>query len=231
MSAELADVLVVFDLDGTLVDTAPDLLATLNRILERQNLPPVAMQDARPLMGVGARALLQLGFRLGARDWDDGQLASLVSEFIVDYRAHIADHSFLFDDALMAMDALQSAGAGLAICTNKPTHLATALLEEMDIAHRFAAITGAERDRASKPDPEHLRATMIAAGRADARAVMVGDSRNDVDAARGLGIPSIAVSFGYANCAVHELGATHVIDGFAELPACIRAVMAADRAF
>ena len=215
----LAGATLAFDLDGTLVDTAPDLVGAVNGLLREEALPALPLSSARLLVGRGARVLIERGFSLAGAPLDPAATPELVARFIAIYRARIADESRPFEGVEAALDALAEAGATLCVCTNKPTDLSLALLNALGMTYRFAAVIGADRAPAPKPDPRHLTAAIAAAGGRLDRAVLVGDSINDVDAARAAGTPSIVVSFGYTEIAAAELGGDHLIDHFRQLPA------------
>ncbi len=221
--ASLAGVTVVLDLDGTLVETAPDLVGTLNVLLDQEGIAPLPMQAARTMIGAGARALIQRGFAAAGAPLDEARLSALFQRFITHYLAHIADESRPFPGAVEALDRMAEAGALLAVCTNKRTDLSVALLNALGLAGRFSAIVGADAAPAAKPDPRHLIATIEAAGGRTDRAIMVGDSVSDAKAARGAATPLILVSFGYTDVPASELGADILIDHFDALPgACTR---------
>jgi phosphoglycolate phosphatase len=209
----------VFDLDGTLVDTAPDLIGTLNFLLAREGVAPLALAQARGMIGQGARALISRGFEASGAKLDGASLSRLFDDFIAHYRGRIADESRAFDGVTEALEALAAADARLAVCTNKPTDLSIALLEALGMAGRFAAIVGADRASAPKPSAAHLLETLALAGGRPERAVMVGDSISDAGAARAAGAALVLVSFGYTDTPAAELGADVLIDHFNELPA------------
>jgi phosphoglycolate phosphatase len=221
--ADLAGATVVFDLDGTLVDTAPDLVATLNFLLAEQGLAPLAPDEARPMIGQGARAMLAKGFAAGGAPLGEAAMAALFERFIAHYLARIARASRPFPGAEAALDALAAAGARLAVCTNKRTDLSVALLRALALEGRFAAIVGADAAPAAKPYPRHLLAAIERAGGRAERAVMVGDSLSDAAAARAATVPLVLVSFGYTDIPARDLGPDVLIDHFDELPgACAR---------
>jgi phosphoglycolate phosphatase len=209
---------VVFDLDGTLVDSAPDLIGSLNVILHEKGLPALALPAARSLVGRGARAMIEQGFAAAGEPLDAGETQALVRRFIAVYRDRIAFESRAFDGVETALDELAGAGARLCVCTNKFTDLSVALLDALDLSRHFAAVIGPDLAPAPKPDARHLITAIEAAGGRRERAVMVGDSAADVGAARAAGVPSIVVSFGYTEIAAAELGGDCVIDRFSELP-------------
>lgn len=209
--------ILVFDLDGTLADTAHDLIATLNVLLAREGLPTVAPQVARSLVGAGARALIERGFALNGAPPPPARVDPLVQDFLAHYEAHIADESRLFPGALAALDRFAGAGFRLAVCTNKPERLAVLLLEKLGAADRFTAICGRGTFPMHKPDPRTLLLTIDAAGGDPRRAVMVGDSRTDIDTAKAAGAPVVAVDFGYTDTPVSELGPDRIISHFDDL--------------
>ena len=218
---------IAFDLDGTLVDTAPDLIGTLNVLLSQEGLPALALDTARPFIGHGARWLIERGFEAAGAHLHPARAQLLFDRFIAHYRAHIADASRPFPGCEAALDALSAAGATLAVCTNKPTALSVALLEALGLAARFAAIVGPDAAPAAKPDPRHLQTAVAAAGGTMARAVLVGDSGTDVGAARAAGAGLILVSFGYTEIAAADLDHDVLIDHYDALPdACARLLAA-----
>ena len=215
----LAGAVIALDLDGTLVDTAPDLIGVLNQILGEHGRHALPLEAARVVVGHGARAMLERGFAASGGTLAPAAVDRLFARFVDLYVARIAMASRPYPGALAALDELAAAGARLAVCTNKPTHLSRALLGALDLAPRFAAIVGPDLAGAAKPDPRHLSFAIEVAGGTAAHALMVGDSRPDIEAARAAGIPSIAVSFGYSDVPAADLAADLLIDHFAELPA------------
>jgi phosphoglycolate phosphatase len=211
--------IVVFDLDGTLADTAPDLMATLNFVLAREGLPALPVDKARSLIGAGARALLKRGFAENGRELSAARLDALFGDFLDHYRANIAVASRMFDGVAAALDNLESAGCVFAVCTNKREEFALSLLDELDARHRFRFIAGQDTFDVFKPAPRHLTETIRLAGGDPARALMVGDSRTDVDTARAARVPVVGVSFGYTDIPMAELSPDALIHHFDELPA------------
>ncbi len=214
----LAGATLAFDLDGTLVDTAPDLVGALNSVLHEQRLPALPLRTARVMVGRGARALIEQGFSAAGAPLDEAATPALVARFIEIYRARIADESRPFDGVETCLDALAGAGATLVVCTNKPTDLSLALLDALDLTRRFAAVIGPDLAPAPKPDARHLLHAIEAVGGAPQRALMIGDSATDIGAAHAAGVPSVVVSFGYTEIPAADLGGDHLIDSFAELP-------------
>ena len=205
---------IVFDLDGTLVDTAPDLIDTLNVILTRHGVAPVAFAQARTMIGAGVKPLLQRGLASKGVTLPPDEIDRLFAEYLDVYAAHIADRSRPFPGAEAALDALAAQGCRLAICTNKLEWLSVKLLKELALASRFAAICGQDTFTMRKPDPDMLRLTIARAGGDTGHAVMVGDSMTDVATARAATIPVVAVDFGYTPVPVTDLGPDRVISSF-----------------
>ncbi|MGL5114646.1 MAG: HAD hydrolase-like protein [Beijerinckiaceae bacterium] len=209
--------IVVFDLDGTLADTAPDLMGTLNVILSREGLPELPLDKARSLIGAGAKALLKRGFAENGRDLPVARLDALFGDFLDHYRANIAVGSRLFDGVGAALDRLEAAGCIFAVCTNKREEFALSLLEALDARHRFRFIAGQDTFDVFKPEPRHLTETIVRAGGDPLRALMVGDSRTDVDTARAARLPVVGVSFGYTDTPMAELSPDALIHHFDDL--------------
>jgi phosphoglycolate phosphatase len=212
---------VVFDLDGTLVDTAPDLVDTLNVVFAREGLPPVAYDAARTMIGGGARRMIEHGLRYEGRAFTATEVDRMFKDFIAYYADHIADRSRPFPGLDPALDRLAARGCRFAVCTNKLEWLSRRLLDALGLSRRFAAICGQDTFAIQKPNPEILRRTIRQAGGDVARAVMVGDSGNDIDTARAAGVPVVAVDFGYTEVPVGELRPDRLIGHFDSLPAAV----------
>jgi len=213
--------LVVFDLDGTLIDTAPDLVDTLNLILAREGLPPVPFATARAMIGGGARMLIERGLAADGRASGREEVDRLYRDFVAHYGEHIADRSQPFPGLEAALDQLADAGWRFAVCTNKLEGLSVRLLDALGLTGRFEAVCGQDTFKVAKPHPDILLNTIGRAGGTPERAIMVGDSANDIDAARAAGVPVIAVDFGYTEVPVTRLGPDRIIDGFPKLPAAV----------
>jgi phosphoglycolate phosphatase len=216
---------LVLDLDGTLVDTASDLIATLNVILAAENAPPVSRADGLAKIGRGAKAMLEDGLRSSGIFPSPDRLETLYRAFLEHYEAHIADTSRAFPGAEAALDRFMAAGWRLAVCTNKLERHSRRLLKDLGLAGRFAVIAGQDTYGVRKPDPRHLLRTIHAAEGTAAAAVMVGDSNVDIDTAKAAAVPSVAVSFGYSAEPVAELGADRVIDHYDDLFATARSLL------
>jgi phosphoglycolate phosphatase len=224
---DLAGAVVAFDLDGTLVDTAPDLIGALNVLLAEEGLAPLPLAEARPFIGKGARWMIERGFQAADAPLSAGRLEPLFARFLTRYEAHIADESRAFPGVVAALEALKGDGAKLAVCTNKFTGLSVELLAALGLASLFEAVIGADSAPAAKPDRRHLEAAVAAAGGEIGRAVMVGDSATDAGAARAAGAPLVLVSFGYTDTPARDLGADALIDSFDELPGACRRLLGA----
>lgn len=226
-TGELADATVVFDLDGTLVDTAPDLVRALNATLDIEGLPHVRLDGIRHLVGRGARVMIERAAVLSGANFSHERLDELTAEFVGFYRSDIAGRSAPFPGVAVALDQLSGLGAKLAVCTNKRTDLSVQLLDALNLSARFSAIVGADSVTNRKPNPEHYRIAVERAGGTLRRSLMVGDTTIDVAAARGAGAPSVIVRFGYCDGGADALGADAVIDRYADLPAVARRLLGA----
>jgi phosphoglycolate phosphatase len=218
---------IVFDLDGTLIDTAPDLVDTLNVILARHDVPPVAFGEARTMIGAGVKPLLQRALTSKGIRFPPEEIDRLFKEYLEIYAEHIADRSRPFPGLESALDVLAAQGCHLAVCTNKLEWLSVRLLDQLGLTPRFAAICGQDTFAMRKPDPDMLRLTIVRAGGDTGHAVMVGDSMTDVATARAAAIPVIAVDFGYTETPPAELGADRLISHFNALPGAIMELLAA----
>ena len=219
--------MVVFDLDGTLVDTAPDLIAALNHVLDREGLPPVPLRAARNMIGAGARKLIERALELEDRAVTVDDITRLTQDFIDYYAAHIAVESRPFDGLEGALDELQAQGFAFAVCTNKLEWLSKLLLDELDLSRRFAAICGADTFGVSKPDPAILQQTVARAGGNLTSTIMVGDAGPDVGVARRAGVPVIGVEFGYTDVPIGQLNPDRLIGHFSQLPEAVASLMQA----
>jgi phosphoglycolate phosphatase len=217
---------IVFDLDGTLIDTAPDLIDTLNVVLTREGLPPVPFETGRNLIGGGAKATIERALAAEGRACPPPEVDRLYAMFIAHYADHLADRSRPFPHLESALDQLAGAGHRLAVCTNKLEWLSVRLLTRLRLAPRFAAICGPDTFGVHKPDPEVLRRTVLRAGGRPAAAVMVGDSKTDVYTARAAEVPVVAVDFGYSDVPIVSLTPDRIISSFSDLPRAITALAA-----
>lgn len=216
---------LIFDLDGTLVETAPDLIETLNVILRREGSSPVDYHDARLMVGAGVKTMLERGIFSVEGPVAPERIDRLYEDYLVYYADHIADLSRPFPGMEDALDALAAQGWRLAVCTNKLEWLSVRLLDALKLRDRFAAVVGQDTFGIAKPNPEVLLRTIAAAGGDPSQAIMIGDSITDIATAKAAGIPVIAVDFGYTDVPVTQLGPDRVIshfDGLAEAVAALR---------
>jgi phosphoglycolate phosphatase len=204
---------LLLDLDGTLVDSVPDLRAALNRLMQARGFPPFAYGETAAMVGDGVAALVARAFAARGTAPDD----RAVDEFMADYGAHAAVETRAYPEVAPTLDRLIAQGWRLAVCTNKPVTPARALLAALGLADRFTTIGGGDSFAVRKPDPGHLLATLAAAGGVPRRAVMVGDHANDVAAATGAGMPCIFAAWGYGP-ALMSVGAAAIGERFDQLP-------------
>jgi phosphoglycolate phosphatase len=223
----MSPALIVFDLDGTLVDTAPDLIGTLEFILQREGLPQVPYAEARKFIGGGAKTMIERALKAEGRSLSGQALDRLYEEFIAHYANRIAEASRPFPGLEAALDELAARGHRFAVCTNKLEWLSRRLLGLLDLARYFVAICGQDTFGVQKPDPEMLRRTIAQAGGRDDCALMVGDSATDIKTARAAGVPVVGVDFGYTDVPVKDLRPDRVIGSFSDLPQAVRDVIPA----
>jgi phosphoglycolate phosphatase len=221
----MQDVTVVFDLDGTLADTSPDLCGALQAVMAPLGIA-VELSEMRHLVGRGARVMIERAFtRYGKPQPEREVMDGLVAEYFDYYVAHIADSSFAFPGVEAELIRLTECGARLAVCTNKREDAARLLLGKLDMTRHFRAILGGDTLPVQKPDPAHLFGAIAAAGGSPERAVMIGDSIVDIETARAANVPSVAVSFGFSDVPATSLGAGIVIDHYSELPGALKTVL------
>jgi phosphoglycolate phosphatase len=215
---------IVFDLDGTLVDTAPDLISALNFVLAREGLPGLPVATARNMIGAGARKMIERALEVEGRAMTVKDVDRLTADFIGYYAEHIAEASRPFEGLESALDHLSSGGCLLAVCTNKLEWLSKRLLDQLKLSPRFAAICGADTFGVSKPDPAILQQTVKRAGGEIASTIMVGDAGTDIGVARRAGVPVIGVSFGYTEVPIAELKPDRLIHHMRDLPGAVHAL-------
>jgi phosphoglycolate phosphatase len=208
---------IVFDLDGTLVDTAPDLLASLNHCLCVADLLPVDAKELRQFVGMGGRVMIERAFAAQRRTLADGQMDTLLAAFLDHYGTNMPGDSMPYPGVLAAIDRFEDAGYLVAVCTNKYEAMSKALLDALSLSTRFRAVCGQDTFAFRKPDPRHLVETILLAGGNPDRAIMVGDSQTDILTAKAAGIPVVAVDFGYTDRHVSVFEPSHVISHYDEL--------------
>lgn len=206
--------LVIFDLDGTLIDTAPDLIDSLNHTIAPAGLAPMTLDDLHHLVGQGARVMIKRAFELRKVKLDEADAEVLFNNFVDHYRQNMPGKSRPFPGVVECLERLAAAGMTIAICTNKSEPLAIPLIEELGLTSHFATITGGDTFPVRKPDAAHIFGTIEKAGGTKDNAVMVGDSVNDILAAKNAGVPSIGVDFGYSDVPIADLSPSTVISHF-----------------
>jgi len=208
---------IAFDLDGTLVESAPDLIAAVNSILVAEDLKPLTLEEARPFISRGARWPLQWGIASAGVPEPAVRAAALFDRFINYYSAHIADESRPFPGVIDALNVMRTAGTKLVVCTNKPTALSHSLLTKLGMVDLFDGIVGIDAVTAAKPDAAHLIEAVQAVGGDLTRAIMVGDADTDAGTARAAGTPLILVDFGYTEIPAVELAPDILLHHFDDL--------------
>ena len=216
---------LIFDLDGTLVDTAPDLLGALNAVLARIGRRPVTRADLRHLVGHGAHTMVREALAVTGGPLDEATSARLVNDCVEYYRAHIADESRPFPGVEETLGRFRQEGARLGVLTNKPEELTDPLLDALDLRRFFDVVHGAGRFSYSKPDARVFHHVVDELGGAGAGAIMIGDSTTDYATARAAGVPVILVTYGYTPDPVETLGADAITDDFACLPELVSEIL------
>ena len=215
---------VCLDLDGTLIDSAADLAAALNRRLAAHGLAPHPLGAVKRMIGDGARALLMRGFAAHGIALDPARLEAELAAFIPDYEERSLVATRPFPAVPETLEALREAGFRLAVVTNKPEAPTHTILRALGLDHHFATVAGGDSFAVRKPDPGHLTGALARLGIGPNEAVMVGDHRNDLIAARGAGVPAIFAAYGYGEEDHRALGAAAAIDRFADLPEALAAL-------
>jgi len=213
----LAGATVVFDLDGTMIHTAPDLVSATNHVMTHSGLPEAPAEIITPAVSGGARAMITAALHHAGRPPDSLDVEPLLDMFSEYYIANIAVESRPFPGLIDALDYFAAARVFMGVCTNKRHANAVALLETMKLDGYFGAVLGADALSVRKPHPDHVLTTIARAGGDPARAVMVGDSAPDIEAARAAGVPSIVVRYGYSDTPVESLAADRIIADLSEL--------------
>ncbi|MET3854996.1 HAD family hydrolase [Rhizobium sp. OAE497] len=209
--------LVVFDLDGTLLDTHADLIDSLNHTIASIGLAPVSYDDLTHLVGHGAKVMIERACKLHGHPLTEDESGPLLQRFIAHYSSTMPGHTKPYPGLITAMDNLKANGFTLAVCTNKLESLACTLIDALGLTHYFAAITGGDTFPVRKPDARHLLGTIEKAGGTPERSIMVGDSFNDIAVAKNAAVASIGVPFGYSDVPIESLEPTRIIQHFDEL--------------
>ncbi|MGH1418262.1 MAG: HAD hydrolase-like protein [Hyphomicrobiaceae bacterium] len=218
MTASHRHATIVFDLDGTLVDTAPDLLAAADNVFTQRNLKQTIPADQiKPWISYGARRMITEGLKIANETTTETEVDTMLDDFLVHYEANIANNSRPFPGILNALGVLRSRGCKLAVCTNKRETLTLALLEALNMTHHFDAIAARDTLSVCKPDPGHLFGAVEMAGGSPHHAVMIGDSSVDIETASAANVPSIGVTFGYSQVPIQQTNPTVVLDTYDNL--------------
>ncbi|CAA7614492.1 phosphoglycolate phosphatase [Magnetospirillum sp. SS-4] len=215
---------IVFDLDGTLIDSAPDVRAAINLLLAEEGRPQLSLPQVQDLVGEGATALIERAWAATGTAAAPDRVGPLVERYLAHYRACPAGHTLVYDGVAELLEGLRARGDLLGICTNKPHRMTEIVLEALDLSRHFAAVLGGDFPR-RKPDGEHILETIRRMGAEGRPALYVGDSITDVRAARNAGLPVVAVDWGYARMAPADLGADRLISSLAQLPAVIEEML------
>ena len=212
---------VIFDLDGTLVDSAPDLADALDTVLVEQGLAPVGLAGTRALIGHGIAALVRGALIQRGCNPGEAEFSAVLERFLHLYGGQLSAKTQAYPGVGQALSALRHAGWRLVVCTNKREDFSRRILEDLGLLPEFDVIAGPDTFGVAKPDPAHLTRTLPQASPGPHLAIVVGDSAVDVAAARAAGLPVIAVAWGYARRPAFELGADEVVDNFEQVPATV----------
>jgi phosphoglycolate phosphatase len=217
---------VVFDLDGTLIDSVGDITDALNGALAKEGLETFSEAELRLMVGGGARVLIERALKARGLSEDAGLAQRLHASFMDIYKSASVARTTVYPHGRELLSELRRDGAKLAICTNKPQGITEDVLAKLELRQFFQAVVGATDALPRKPNPDMLLAALAALGAEPSEAVMIGDSSNDVGTARAAGVPVVAVSFGYTRTPAHELGADIVVDSLSEVIGAIRQLAA-----
>lgn len=209
---------IIFDLDGTLIDSAPDLRRACNKLLAMHQRRSITMEETKKFVGNGAAKLVERAFGATGALPEPGEIAALTEEFLACYAGHEADETQPYPAVMEVLDQLMGQGYRLALCTNKPKAPTENLLRDLGMAGFFELVLGGDELARKKPDPQMIHYVLDKMDVMAADAVMVGDSPNDIDAAKNAGVRNIAVSYGYRKVPVGQLGADYIVDHFRDLP-------------
>lgn len=214
----------IFDLDGTLAETAPDLIGAANDLLAAEDLPALDLAVARKTAGRGGRALISMGYEKAGRPLSAAEIDARLPRYLEIYEGRIDRESALFAGVVPALDRLADAGWRLGVCTNKPERLARLLLTKLGVIDRFGALLGADTLPVKKPDPRHVLQTIARLDARPERAALIGDSQTDRDAARNAEVRIVLVSFGYAAGPPSALKPDALIDHYDDLEPALDAL-------
>jgi phosphoglycolate phosphatase len=217
---------VIYDLDGTLIDSAQDMQVAVSRVLADHGLPEVTLDDVRIFMGQGSKVTMNKAFSKYGRKLDDEQLSAVTAEFVRYYEADPVGHTTAFAGVPEVVARFDKLGLKQGVCTNKFERPSRMILEHLKLMPPIAGLAGADTFPVRKPDPRHILMLVERMGRSPDRAVMIGDSIHDVHAAHAAGLPAVLVSWGYTTTPASELGAEAVIERFDALPQALERLAA-----
>lgn len=209
---------LLFDLDGTLADTNPDLHAAMNHILGQHRLAPLPQDKVRHLIGGGAAMILQRGFSEHGVTLSDADMAAATEEFVLWYDQNIDHGTRIFDNLMPILDRAHAQNIKMGVVTNKREGLAAKLLFRLNLQGYFDVLVGGDTLATRKPEPEMVHTAITRLGGTPHNTVLLGDSEADTGAARAAGVKCVCVSFGYRRIPLEELGADAIIDDYADLP-------------
>ena len=212
---------VLFDLDGTLIDSLPDVLAAVNRLLDREGRRPLTIDEARLMVGEGAKPLIAQAFAKTGEAAAETALSGYVDRFVSNYREDPVARTIVFPGVESVLSSLAADGVPMGICTNKPHAMSELVLRKLGLDRFFSCVIGGDALSVKKPDAGHLHAVLEAMKCSPAGAIYVGDSPTDVEAARNSGLHMVLVTWGYSRVEPATLGADALIDRFDDLPAAL----------
>ncbi len=224
MIAQREAPVLLCDLDGTLVDSLPDLAAAIAELLDQERRPGLTHDAVAAMVGDGVPKLIERALAATGGVPPEAELAALVARYMPIYEARLTELTRPYPGAIETLRALKAAGWRLAVCTNKPEAPSREIVARLGFAGLFEAVSGGDSLPIRKPDPGHVLGLLATLGAAPGAAVMLGDSANDVQAAQAAGLPAIAIAHGYGGTPARELGAERVIESFGELPAALAAL-------
>lgn len=215
---------LVFDLDGTLIDSLPDVRAAVNNTLALFSRDAVTLAALHDMVGEGARVMLEKAFA-ATGGFDAAMIDGALVRYLAFYKESPAEHTIIYPGVVEVLQSFAAEGIAMGICTNKPGEMTAIVLDALDLSRYFSAVTAGDTVPHRKPDGRHIHLTLELMGKTGADAIMVGDSGTDLAAARNAGVPSVAVTYGYAH-GDSDLGlADAVIDSFDQLPAAVARVL------
>ena len=215
---------LIFDLDGTIIDSAPDICASVNRALDSIGRPPITIEDTKKLVGFGAHTLCDKALAMTGEAGNKDDICSLVTRFLDGYRKNPSEHTYVFPGALDALNKFKNRGIKLGICTNKPEATCFPVLEALELRHYFSSVICGDTLKFRKPDARHIYHTLDDMGAELSNTALIGDSETDIEAAKNAGIPCILVTFGYCHVPINSLCANAKIDHFDELNMALKSI-------